>query len=236
MSKVDVLPEVKQIIGAMLFAAKHPVSAAQMRRVFQQVAENHGGATSDFAQLKEKDIKAAVEELSAELERSKVGMAISEVAKGYRLENEVSCGKWVRELLDRGKPQRLSRPALETLAIIAYRQPCVRSEIEAVRGVAVDQILRNLMEMQLVRIVGRREMPGRPMLFGTTQKFLEYFGINTLNDLPGVEELRRIENLGGAGSRDQKGREAVSEESEGNEETSGDEAGATEESGKDGEP
>jgi segregation and condensation protein B len=96
---------------------------------------------------------------------------------------------------------------LETLAIIAYRQPCVRSEIEAVRGVAVDQILRNLLELQLVRIVGRSELPGRPMLYGTTQKFLEYFGINDLNDLPGVEELKGLE-----GSKAEKGTQAAAEE------------------------
>ncbi len=88
---------------------------------------------------------------------------------------------------------QLSRPALETLAIIAYRQPCTRAEIEAVRGVAVDQIIRNLMEMQLIRIVGRSELPGRPWLFGTSQKFLEHFGLKRLDDLPGTEELRRLE-------------------------------------------
>ncbi len=195
MSKVDILPEVKQIIGAMLFAAKHPVSVSQMRKVFQQVAETRGGAAADFGKLKESDIRSALEELRTDLEKHRIGMAIAEVANAYRLENDVNCGVWVRELLAKGKPNRLSRPALETLAIIAYRQPCVRSEIEAVRGVAVDQILRNLLEMQLVRIAGRSDLPGRPMLFGTTHRFLEHFGINSLNDLPGVEELKRIEGF-----------------------------------------
>ncbi|MBN2685112.1 MAG: SMC-Scp complex subunit ScpB, partial [Pontiellaceae bacterium] len=86
---------------------------------------------------------------------------------------------------------RLSKPALETLAIVAYRQPCLRSEIEEVRGVSVDAILRKLMDMQLVRVVRRSELPGRPWLFGTTQRFLEHFGINSVDDLPGSQELKR---------------------------------------------
>ena len=121
-------------------------------------------------------------------------MHVIEVANGFRFENDSSCGPWLRHLLERGRPTRLSRPALETLAIIAYRQPVMRSEIEAVRGVAVDQIIRNLLEMQLIKIVGRSELPGRPWQFGTTQKFLEHFGLKNLMDLPGVEELRRMED------------------------------------------
>jgi segregation and condensation protein B len=159
--------------------------------VLKQVGEQRGGAYADFAQLKESEIRGQIEAISQTLKDGALGLSLNEVAGGYRLENDVRCGPWVRELLEKGKPQRLSKPALETLAIIAYRQPCVRSEIEAVRGVAVDQILRNLMELQLVRIVGRSELPGRPMLFGTTQKFLEYFGIRSLDELPGVEELSR---------------------------------------------
>ncbi|NCC52973.1 MAG: SMC-Scp complex subunit ScpB [Spartobacteria bacterium] len=192
MSKVDVLPEVKEIVGALLFAAKNPVSPAQIRKVLKQVGEDRGGAYADFGTLKESEITAAVEGLGEELAQRGLGLSIAQVAGGYRLENDVRCGPWIRQLLERGKPQRLSRPALETLAIIAYRQPSVRSEIEAVRGVACDQVLRNLMELQLVRIVGRSELPGRPMLFGTTQKFLEYFGIRHLDDLPGVSELARM--------------------------------------------
>ena len=96
-------------------------------------------------------------------------------------------------MLQKGRGARLSLPALETLAIVAYRQPCVRSEIEAVRGVAVDAILKNLLEMQLVRVIGRSELPGRPWMFGTTQKFMEHFGLKSLDDLPGTDELRRME-------------------------------------------
>jgi segregation and condensation protein B len=193
MGEVDVLPELKQIVGAMLFVAKQTLSVGDIRRVLAQVAETYGGATRGFAKASEQDVRTAIEALTKDLEEKKVGLHLSEVANGFRLENDVSCGPWLRHLLERGSPQKLSRPALETLAIIAYRQPCVRSEIEAVRGVAVDQIIRNLMEMQLVRIVGRSELPGRPWQLGTTQTFLEHFGLNSLDDLPGVEELRRME-------------------------------------------
>lgn len=194
MDKVMVLPELKQIAGALLFAAKQPVTATRIREVLAQVAEEQGGAYADFASLKDADVEAAIREIGTDLEKARIGVVLGDLAHGFRLENDVACGVWVRRFLEKGKPNRLSRPALETLAIIAYRQPCTRGEIEAVRGVAVDAILRNLMELQLVRITGRSELPGRPMMFGTTQTFLEYFGIKNLNDLPGIAELRRPED------------------------------------------
>ena len=120
-------------------------------------------------------------------------MRVVEVANGFRLQNDPACGLWLRQMLDRGKPQRLSKPALETLAVIAYRQPCTRSEVESVRGVSVDAMVRTLLEMGLIKVTGRSELPGRPWLFGTTTKFLEHFGINQISELPGAEELRRRE-------------------------------------------
>ena len=194
MSDVEVLPELKQIVGALLFVSKQPLSAADIHRVLQQVAEVWGGNTKDFAGATEADIRAVIDQLRADLSEKHLGVHVSEVANGFRFENDSSCGPWLRQLLERGRPTRLSRPALETLAIIAYRQPVMRSEIEAVRGVQVDQIVRNLLEMQLIKIVGRSELPGRPWQFGTTQKFLEHFGLKNLMDLPGIEELRRMED------------------------------------------
>ena len=193
MSEHDVLPELKQIIGAMLFASKTPVTVGDIRRCLEQVAEAHGGPARDFASVTPEDIRTALEALDQALGAQKVGFHVIELANGFRLENDVNCGLWLRHLLQKGRPNRLSKPALETLAIIAYRQPCTRAEIEAVRGVAVDQILRNLMDMQLIRITGRSELPGRPWMFGTAQKFLEYFGLRDVEDLPGVDELRRME-------------------------------------------
>ena len=194
MSDVEVLPELKQIVGALLFVSKQPLSVADIHRVLQQVAEVWGGNTKDFAAATEADVQAVIEQLRADLSEKRLGVHVTEVANGFRFENDTSCGPWLRHLLERGRPTRLSRPALETLAIIAYRQPVMRSEIEAVRGVQVDQIIRNLLEMQLIRIMGRSELPGRPWQFGTTQKFLEHFGLKSVQDLPGVEELRRMES------------------------------------------
>ena len=188
-----VLPELKQIIGAMLFVRKEPLTVAEIRRVLAATAERRGGITADFAKANEALVREAVDALGRELSERKTGFHVIEVAGGYRLENDANCGPWLRVMLQKGRGARLSLPALETLAIIAYRQPCVRSEIEAVRGVAVDAILRNLLEMQLIRVVGRSELPGRPWMFGTTQKFMEHFGLKSLDDLPGTDELRRLE-------------------------------------------
>ena len=187
------LPELKQIIGAMLFVRKEPLTVAEIRRVLAATAERRGGITSDFAKANEALVREAVDALGRELAERKMGFHVIEVAGGFRLENDANCGPWLRTMLQKGRGARLSLPALETLAIVAYRQPCVRSEIEAVRGVAVDAILRNLLEMQLVRVVGRSELPGRPWMFGTTQKFMEHFGLKSLDDLPGTDELRRLE-------------------------------------------
>lgn len=193
MTETDVLPELKQIIGAMLFTSKAPVTVGDIRRCLEQVAEQRGGALRDFAAVSPEDIRTAIEALTETLQVQKAGFHVAEVASGFRLENDAACGIWLRQLLQKGRAQRLSKPALETLAIIAYRQPATRAEIESVRGVAVDQILRNLMDLQLIRITGRSELPGRPWMFGTTQKFLEYFGLRDVKELPGVEELRRME-------------------------------------------
>ena len=193
MSDVEVLPELKHIIGALLFVAKQPLTLAAIRRCLQQVADKEGGAARDFARATEPDLAAALEELKVDLLTRKLGFHVAEVAHGFKLENDVNCGPWLRQLLEKGRDNRLTRPALETLAIIAYRQPCTRPEIEAVRGVAVDAIIHNLLELQLIRIAGRSPLPGKPWQYGTTQTFLEHFGLMSLDDLPGIEELRRME-------------------------------------------
>ncbi len=192
MSEIEKLPELKEIIGALLFAAKKPLTAKEIRKALHDAGAGYGGLYQQFAEFKEDDITAAVTELKAELTRGSTGLCIAEVAHGFRLQNEINCGPWVRTLLDRDQTSRLSKPALETLAIIAYRQPILRSEIESVRGVAVDQVLRNLVEMQLIKVTGRSDLPGRPWLFGTTQRFLEHFGLRSLEEMPGIEELKRM--------------------------------------------
>jgi segregation and condensation protein B len=201
-------PELKQIIGALLFAAKHPLSADQVRRVLVQVAEREGGAAKEYAEATPSQIRRAVDELRSTLKKTRPGFHIVEIAGGYRLENDVACGPWLRQFLERTRPGRLSVPALETLAVVAYRQPCTRAQVEEIRGVAVDAIMRKLLEMQLLRIVGRSDLPGRPWLFGTTQKFLEHFGLNSLEDLPSREDLKQFD------VRRPEGRETAKDESQ----------------------
>ncbi|MBN1676402.1 MAG: SMC-Scp complex subunit ScpB [Kiritimatiellae bacterium] len=193
MADTDVLPELKQILGALVFGSGRAVPVSEMRRVLKQVAEEKGGVAAEFGKVKESDIRRELEALNADLTQRKAGFHLAEVAGGFRLQTDAGCGPWLRHLLEIGRPNRLSRPALETLAIVAYRQPVTRSEIEAVRGVNVDHIVRSLLEMQLVRIVGRSELPGRPLLYGITQLFLEHFGLKDVKELPGIEQLCRME-------------------------------------------
>ena len=190
-STVDVLPELKQIVGALLFAAREPLSVKRIRKAMIETGSGFGGPYEQYAKATDDQIQGALEELQEDLDKAKLGLNVARVAEAYRLQNDAACGPFVRALLEKNKTMRLSKPALETLAIVAYRQPCLRSEIEEVRGVSVDAVLRKLIDMQLVRVVRRSELPGRPWLFGTTQKFLEHFGINTIDDLPGSQELKR---------------------------------------------
>lgn len=193
MSDLDVLPDLRQLVGALFMAARKPLDAQDVRKILKQVAEEEeAGPPADFAQFTIQDIQAAIDALRNDLAGARLGFQLNEVAQGFRLESDPSCGPWLRRMLEKAKPSRLSRPALETLAIIAYRQPCTRAEIESVRGVAVDQIIRNLLEVQLIRVAGRSELPGRPWLFGTTQRFLEQFGLKGLDDLPNSDELRKL--------------------------------------------
>lgn len=189
------MPELKEILGSLIFAARHPLPAAEMRKVLVDVAKAQGGFASAFGQLRESDVVETLKQLSADVEKAALGFHLTEAAGGYKYQSDDRCGPWVRTFLNADKTHRLSRPSLETLAIVAYRQPITRVEIEAVRGVNVDHIIATLMEMELVRMVGRSEAPGRPMLFGTTKKFLEHFGLQSLQALPGIEELARAEKL-----------------------------------------
>ena len=214
MSDLNVIPELKQIIGALLFAAREPIPFDTIRKTLRDAAKQYEGPVQDFGKATDDDITAALKQLNDDLTRNHVGIHVGEVANGYRLQNDLNCGLWIRQMLEKGRSNRLSKPALETLAIIAYRQPCTRAEIEAVRGVAVDAILKNLMEMQLVKAAGRSELPGRPWLFATTQKFLEYFGLKNVQDLPGIEELRRMEKAQAEAKRNEAIEKAVKEEND----------------------
>ena len=136
---------------------------------------------------------AALEQLKIEYIEQNRAFQLVEKAEGWQLVSDGAYAPWVRQLFPAAKPVRLTPPSLETLAIVAYRQPITRADVEAVRGVAVDGVLQSLMERGLVKIAGRAEVPGRPLLYETTQFFLEHFGLRDLDELPNAEELKRRE-------------------------------------------
>jgi segregation and condensation protein B len=181
--------DLKHVLGAMVFGANRPISLREMRKCLEAVGGRESGAAAAFAGARESDLRQALDELRGELDKAHCGFHLAEIAGGFRLQSDPACGAWLKQLLDIGHPQRLSRPALETLAIVAYRQPVTKGEIEKIRGVNVDYVIKVLMETQLVRISGRSELPGRPFLYGTTQKFLEHFGLKGLDDLADMEPM-----------------------------------------------
>lgn len=198
----EVLPEIKEIIGAMIFAAGRPLTVPEMRKCLVQVAEEKGGAASAFKDVKNSHVNDALKELGRDLEtKNKTGFILTEVAGGYRYQSSHNCGVWIKHLLEIGRPNRLSMPALETLAIIAYRQPVGRAEIEGVRGVNVDHIMKSLLEYRLIKIAGRSELPGRPFLYATTQLFLEHFGLKDLKDLRDIEPMLLLAREGDAAKK-----------------------------------
>jgi segregation and condensation protein B len=162
------------LIESLLFAAAAPVPVTRL-------VEALGGPSRA-------EVVRALEELARSYERDARGVRLVQVAGGYQLRTPAEHGPWVRRLL-RERPPRLTRPMLETLAIVAYRQPCTRLDIEAVRGVEADAVLSTLLERRLVRIAGRKEAPGRPLLYTTTRDFLEVFGLPDLGALPPLRDL-----------------------------------------------
>ncbi|MFZ4395926.1 MAG: SMC-Scp complex subunit ScpB [Kiritimatiellia bacterium] len=172
----------QQVVGALVFGADHPLTVEEIRACLREVAAEDP-ETRAFADATARDVRDALDALAKELARLKLGIELNEVSSAFRFQSDASCGRWLRFQLRKERPNRLSRPALETLAIIAYRQPIAKSEIEGIRGVVVDHIIKALMELHLVRIVGRSDLPGRPFLYGTTASFLDHFGLKSLGEL-----------------------------------------------------
>lgn len=185
MSPEPTLPEpnsLQSVIGALLFASERPLSADDLRAALRSVPH------ADFAKATPRQILGYLEDIAATLARSDLGLRLCEEDGRFSLRTVPEAAPWVRALTKAEAPQRLSRAGLETLAIIAYRQPISRAEMESVRGVSVDHTLRALLELSLVRTVGRSELPGRPFLYGTTATFLEHFGLRSLDDLRALED------------------------------------------------
>lgn len=184
-----------KILEALIFFSPNPLKVSSIREILQAVqqAEPNHPSAAQAAQLTEEKILDSILQICREYEESGRPFLLVETASGWRFVSRPEFAPWLRKLLNvEQRPARLSAAALETLAIIAYRQPISRAEIEAVRGVNVDRALQSLVERGLVHITGRSTAPGRPLLYGTTQAFLEHFGIRSLEELPNCEEFRQV--------------------------------------------
>ena len=179
-----------RVIEALLFSAHKPLSIKEIVDVLRRAGAEDELSPNEFANVRAAEVAAAIEQIKIEYIQNEHGFQLLEKAEGWQLASEPKYARWVRELFPAPKPARLSSPALETLAIIAYRQPITRADVEAVRGVTIDGVLQTLMERGLVKISGRAEIPGRPLLYETTEFFLDHFGLRNLDELPNVEELR----------------------------------------------
>ncbi len=188
--KVPLPRSLQEIVGSLLFASETPLTAADIRECVRGVAPEDGDNTDVmgvYQSCTAREIDAALHGLEKELERAGLGFRLVCTGGTYRLQTAPSCGRYVRALLKLDRPSRLSRASLETLAIVAYRQPITKAEVEQIRGVAVDTIMKTLVDLQLVRLVGKSELPGHPFLYGTTPFFLEHFGLSSLGDLNAID-------------------------------------------------
>lgn len=163
-----------RLLEALLLATHHPLTAGRLAELMDLPTPG--------------PVRAAIKGLNAEYEQTNRAFRIDQVAGGYQILTLPEFGEHLKKLHQREVDAKLTKAALETLAIIAYKQPILRADIEAIRGVACGETVRNLMEKHLVKIAGRAEEPGRPILYGTTKRFLELFGLNSLKDLPQSDE------------------------------------------------
>lgn len=187
--------ELKHILESLLFSAQKPLSAAELRDILTSAAEQEDAdpTAKSFKKVRETELNAALEDLSREHEQAARSYRLVCIAGAWQFVTQPEFSTWLKALVGvKVKPSKLSQPALETLAIIAYRQPVTRAEVEQIRGVSVDGVMQTLMERGLVEAVGRADVVGRPTTYGTTGLFLEYFGLAGLEALPAADELRRI--------------------------------------------
>ena len=172
----DIEPTVESVIEAVLFASDESLSDSRLAKILDIPA---------------KQIRRHIKNLNDKYQANNNSFRIEQIAGGYQMLTLSHYNLWLKKLVRVRGDSKLGPAAMETLAIVAYKQPVIRADIEAIRGVAVGEVLRSLCYKGLVKIVGRAEVLGRPMLYGTTKKFLEVFGLNTLKDLPKIEELKK---------------------------------------------
>jgi len=184
----------RHAIEALVFASPRPMTIPEIVKALRGAAtESENPAVQQLAETKDAEVAAALEDLKIDYIQQQRAIQIVEQVSGWTMGTSKVVADVVRQLYPEARPTRLSGPALETLAIIAYRQPVTRADIEAVRGVAVDGVMQVLLDRALVKITGRAELPGRPLLYETTEYFLQHFGLKTTDELPNVDELRRVQ-------------------------------------------
>jgi segregation and condensation protein B len=171
------MENIKAIIEALILASEAPLASEKICSILEDASKT--------------EVNSAIEELIAEYDTRPGGICLQEIAGGYQFRTRLGLASWVKKL-KAVKPASLSPAALETLAIVAYRQPIVKTEIESIRGVDVSAPLKGLLEKKLIRIVGRKDVPGKPIIYGTTRKFLEVFNLKDLSDLPTLRELKDL--------------------------------------------
>ncbi|MBE9547132.1 MAG: SMC-Scp complex subunit ScpB [Proteobacteria bacterium] len=172
------MKDIKAIIESLVFVSDSPLTIDKIREILGEVERE--------------EIREAIYDLMKEYEGRKSGFCLVEVAGGFQFRTRDDLGDWIQKL--KGvKPMAFSPAAMETLAVVAYRQPVVKAEIDRIRGVDVSGSLKGLLEKKLARMVGRKDVPGRPMLYGTTKKFLEVFNLKDLSELPTLRELKELE-------------------------------------------
>ena len=172
------MENIKAVIEALIFASDAPLALEKIRIILSDIEKT--------------EIKEAFEKLVLEYNERQGGIYLQEVAGGFQFRTRPELSPWVKKLKST-KPHSLSPQAMETLAIVAYKQPIVKSEIESIRGVDVGAPLRGLLDKKLIRIVGRKDVPGKPIIYGTTKKFLEVFNLKDLLDLPNLRELKELQ-------------------------------------------
>ena len=173
----EVETTVESVIEAILFATDEPMTKGRLTKVAEMASA--------------KQVTEAVKNLNTKYKQNNSAFRIERVAGGYQMLTLTIYNSWLRKMLKVRTDSKLSQAALETLAIIAYKQPIIRADLEVIRGVASGEVIRSLMQKGLVKILGRAEVLGRPLLYGTTKKFLQIFGLNALKDLPNIEELKK---------------------------------------------
>jgi len=195
--KIPLPSSLQEIVGSLLFASQDPLTVSELREAVRAVEAEEGESKEVmdvYHTCTTKEIEAAVRGVEKALEVAGCGFRLVCTGGTYRLQTAPSCGRYVRAMLKLDRPNRLGRASLETLAIVAYRQPLTKSEIEQIRGVDVSANIKTLLDLQLIRLVGKSELPGHPFLYGTTPVFLEHFGLASLQQLNEIDPTLQRSN------------------------------------------